>query len=428
ALTGALVPLVPLNRDPDDGPLPVLGSLGCTTFEGGLGCLSAYLTDQQEALLGCGPFYGTSCDKHGVDLFNAEFSVIGQRFPNVEPEMAVGTRREFGNHFVLPGARGPDSLLYDPRLDGCVNAVDDGAAPAGYCAGAANDLLGAGFRSELAAVSENFVTLLAALGAAGTDDDGEPSDPDCSIAEPGKCTLVTAVAAISGVQRPEISALGNGRFGRRDFLWHSGGEAVLRYDKRNVLGFSMDMAEDRTGTNWGIEFTWIDDQVFSSNVTENNITEKDVFNLTISVDRITLIRFLNRNRSFFINSQWFFRWIRDYPGDREMTPNGPLTVLGTLAISTGYWQDRLIPSLVLVHDFMSASGGGFFQTSYRFSEVFSVTLGLAYFYGEPRRTRTGNFPLLNSSNRPPYLARTDYQGLSVISEREEIFMRIRYTF
>ena len=36
--------------------------------------LSPALTDEQEALLGCGPFYGTNCDIEGIDLMNIEAS------------------------------------------------------------------------------------------------------------------------------------------------------------------------------------------------------------------------------------------------------------------------------------------------------------------------------------------------------------------
>ena len=37
--------------------------------------MSWYLTDEQEALLGCGAFFLTDCDVHGIDVFNSEASV-----------------------------------------------------------------------------------------------------------------------------------------------------------------------------------------------------------------------------------------------------------------------------------------------------------------------------------------------------------------
>ena len=36
--------------------------------------------------------------------------------------------------------------------------------------------------------------------------------------------------------RNKVLAGGNERFGRRDFIWHSGGELMLRYAQRNVFG------------------------------------------------------------------------------------------------------------------------------------------------------------------------------------------------
>ena len=69
---GAVTPLVPLVVDPNDGdpmdhPDPVQNLFAPYG-------LSPALTDEQEALLGCGPFYGTNCDIDGIDLMNIEAS------------------------------------------------------------------------------------------------------------------------------------------------------------------------------------------------------------------------------------------------------------------------------------------------------------------------------------------------------------------
>jgi hypothetical protein len=56
---GARTPLVPLVLDPNDGPAAnhPIAAQNLFTQSG----LSPALTDEQEALLGCGPFYGTNC-------------------------------------------------------------------------------------------------------------------------------------------------------------------------------------------------------------------------------------------------------------------------------------------------------------------------------------------------------------------------------
>ena len=134
------------------------------------------------------------------------------------------------------------------------------------------------FQNELAAVSWNFLMFLAisSCDLNSPDLDGEthrapdgsptfaddpecflPSEPyrpdRCSLASPNLCTNVKAFFAAAGVGRDTVRAAGNSRFGRRTFIWHSGGEAVLRYDRRNVLGFATDFAEDWSRTSWAIE-------------------------------------------------------------------------------------------------------------------------------------------------------------------------------
>ena len=87
ALTFTPIPVVPLNVDPCDGFLSD-NQGGCTAIPGrspnlsfitgGSPSLNQVLTDEQEALLGCGPFYGTDCESDGIDLLNIEASVLMQ--------------------------------------------------------------------------------------------------------------------------------------------------------------------------------------------------------------------------------------------------------------------------------------------------------------------------------------------------------------
>ncbi len=415
--------LVPLNDDPGDA-------------HGGL-FLGARLTPEQQALLGCGPFYTTSCNARGVDLFNSEGSVFLQAFPQIEGnapgfegEPPVGTRFVNGELVILPGARGPSDAGYNPLVDGCVGPDDPANPNDDLCAGAdllVNPMTGEPLRNELEAVSYNFMIFLASFSLPDPSDP-EQGDPECSIdpPDPVRCTAQRAAVAISGVQRPERRAAGNGRFGRRDWIWSGGGEAVLRYDKRNVLGFSMDFAEDRSKTNWSLEYTWFDDSVLASNTSRSLIQEEDLHNLTVSVDRPTFINFLNPNRTFFFNSQWFLRWI---PGhDSSFTTNGPVSVLATFSVFSGYYQDRLLPGISYVHDFRSASGAVLPSVSYRFTESFSATFGMAMFYGGPENERIFRHQLAIQNNGGDFKARTGYEGLSPIAERDELFVSVRYTF
>ena len=87
----------------------------------------------------------------------------------------------------------------------------------------------------------------------------------CSFRQPQYCAFVSGLAAQARNTRNDIRAGGNGRFGRRNFVWASVGDVALRYEKRNIVGFSMDFAEDTTKSSWGVEFTYIDDTFAADN-------------------------------------------------------------------------------------------------------------------------------------------------------------------
>ena len=301
------------------------------------------------------------------------------------------------------------------------------------------------FQSELAAVSWNLLQLLVVTSCNEVDDD-KLTDPDCfdpnerdgvdrtfrtdgcSLAAPHFCRNVKGFLGIGGVSAPYIKAGGNGRFGRRTFAWHGGQQAVLRYNRRNVLGFSMDFAEDVSKSNWGMEFTWIEGQPFSDASQADHITRSDTINLTVSIDRPTFINFMNANRTFFFNTQWFFQYQTNH-NDRFLA-NGPFNVLFTFAMFTGYFQDRLLPTLVTVYDFNSQSGGILPSITYRFTDVFSVDWGFLLFFGRTQLKDMDIRPIgppVNRAGANAYKQPVD-NLLSLVRARDEVYVRLRYTF
>ncbi|MBW2421990.1 MAG: hypothetical protein JRH19_25875, partial [Deltaproteobacteria bacterium] len=511
--------------------------------------LSLKLTPEQEALLGCGPFWGTNCDVSGVDLLNADASVLFQSWPGMEgtgPGKITGTNnedwrsddtwvpqpgtidfrpwaneahplrtnltpvegREYTSQILggprcttgnLPGAaQDPSRLLpgcrgrqdwgpngkwepiedwvagdsddiydtgFDPKVDGnpgntevvsCLDHTDVGAQcfdineifhsndPQrdrydGYQRRTRDDdlvaqgpfgvhpLTGQHWQNELAALSWNLMVLT----IAGDDDfDGSRAYEAgvCGYVTPQHCGNVQGFFSLAGLMNRTVEAGGNGEYGRRTMQWQGGGEIVLRYDKRNVLGFAVDFAEDKTKTNWSLDFTWVDSVPMIDNLSRNNISRHDQYNLTISVDKPTFINFLNPNRTFFMNSQWFISYTQGY--HRGLVNNGAWNVLGTLTAQTGYFQDRLLATMTLVYDVMSVSGAGLPQVSYRFNQDFSVTLGLAVWFGRDQLVDMPNNPIGGAASRWGDNAYKDRQsnGISPVRDRDEVFLRLRYTF
>ena len=297
------------------------------------------------------------------------------------------------------------------------------------------------FRNELAAVSFNLQTFLAISSCNDVSGDDDISNQECfnpnrpyaagrcSLSSPHFCRNVKGFLGVAGLSRNDPRAGGNEGFGRRDFIWHSGGEVALKYQRRNVFGISADFAEDITKTNWGIEFTWIGETPWGDNNSLSNTTLSDSFNLTISIDRPTFINFLNANRTFFFNTQWFFNYIPEHTSGFTNF-NSPFNVLFTFAVFTGYYQDRLLPQIITVYDFGSQSAGFLPQLQYRFTEAFSVTFGVSFFFGKSEFVPMPVRGFAPDANRAGPNAYNDgvTRLLNLISRRDEMWMRLRWTF
>lgn len=441
-------PLVPLIADPwDGGPDPVEPEFDEGDFSVRIWTptgVSPHLTDEQEALLGCGAYYDTKCDIHGIDIMNAEASAIAQSWPGIEGTLGdwyttdtsvaqpgttgfeggpACTRYENGKLYTLPGCRGPGDPDYDPKVDGTTG-------------GAVHPFTGQKWKSEMAIVSWNIAVGLVGFSASrdGSKPEIDQFDPDdafrkgaCSFAQVQFCQSLSEFFIPFRSRRDSIRAGGNGRFGRRDFQWHGGTPLLLRYDKRNVLGASVDFAEDLTKTNWSLEFTWIEGLTFGDNDEESGVREADTYNLVVSVDRPTFVNFLNANRTFFINAQGFVQYVDGYRAGFQS--NGPWNFLATLTITTGYFRDRLMPAATFVYDMNSNSGAFLGQVTYRFTESFSATVGAALFMGRVQAKRGPVNPVasLNPIGRGRNNSFVE-NGLSVLRDRDEAFLKVRFTF
>jgi hypothetical protein len=548
---GYRLPLVALKAGADDlsDPGDAANPSGCLDYTltpsgvacggGGSGILSLFsetlgqtLTPEQEALLGCGPFWGTQCDDAGIDVMNADASVLLQSWPGVEgtsytslnrhirdyerqcsaeygtpcfvggpptvgrnswrtdyffdlngdgvqncndlngngacdpdepPDVyvdqpatlgwvvngyggPVGTTGDFAadwSNVQLPGVRSKWTQYDRASMTGFGLNPDWDPAEDGDPDGLVHPFTGQPWANELAPASWNLLVLTAVLSAEFTESAEEKIasgdyatnalayeaaalDPErCSLVKPQMCGGTKGLIGISGVTRNTVRAGGNGTFGRRTFQWHSGGVALRRYDRRNVLGFSMDFAEDRTKTAFSIEAAWFSKYRVADNDSSTGLAEVDTYNLTISMDRPTFVRFFNRSRPIFFNSQFFLQYIHGYKN--SFPSNGPVNFLMTLSAGTAYHQDRLVSGATFVFDAKSRSGAVMTGISYRFTQSFSASLNAAWFFG---RDQLVDMPLVEATaalNRNHYKVR--YQGgLSAVRDRDELSLRLRYSF
>ena len=153
-----------------------------------------------------------------------------------------------------------------------------------------------------------------------------------------------------------------------------------------------------------------------------------MFNLTLSADRPTFIRFLNPNRTFFFNLQLFLQYIDRYRS--SYLADGPFNARSVFSVGTGYHQDRLLPSMTWVHDYPSVSGALIGSVAYRYTQAFSIQVGIAYFYGQESSRPAALVPLASPAAGAGPGSQKAYveNGLSAVRDRDELFLRLRYTF
>ena len=243
------------------------------------------------------------------------------------------------------------------------------------------------------------------------------------MATPHHCGTVRGLLGLAGHTRNTRRAGGNGTFGRRTFSWQSGGEAVLAFERRNVLGFSMDFAEDVTKSNLSVEATWIPGVRRGDPDAFNGVRRADDYNLTVSIDRPTFVNFLNANRTFFFNAQFFFRY-------RAAGSSSELDLLSTFSILAGYFQDRLLPNVTFVYDARSTTWAVLPQIQYRYTEAFSIVFGAQFFGGKPTiidMPVNGLGPASNQQGRYAYEVASD-DGVSIVRSTDNVFLRLRYAF
>jgi hypothetical protein len=403
----------------------------------------ADLRSGRKALFGCGPLLDPSggvlarCEV--FDLSRAEASVLFQEWDSViqaELGAPVGSRslEELRARSCPPGQESFQGIC---TVLGVIPGFDDrvDSKPEGGCQ---FDVRFVGNRFQVVGVTPGCTVLEAMseqlqlgtflIGGILPDLD-EDERLACQGRDPLECPVIRALLATSGLRAPVKRAGGNGAIGRRDFTWHGAESIGLAYQKLPVFGFAMDFPEDRTQTNWSLELSYTPDRLFTNTLEPDGLSEGDDLVLSLSVTRSTFIRFLNPTNPFLFNVQTFFRYLPDHEGNGRsgtVVQPHPVGSLSTLFIATGYFQGRLTPGVVFVYDWSSDSGAVFAQLGYRFTNNLSAVVALRGFFARPTHGDQGLVQLL-LGNDPSYTG-DGFRGLSSFRSRDEVALRIRYTF
>ncbi len=248
------------------------------------------------------------------------------------------------------------------------------------------------------------------------------------------CKSIAGLLSTTTQSQPVRKAGGDGRYGRRDFLWQGGRQVSLGYQKRNVLGFGLDFAEDVTKTSWGIEFSWMARKLIDNSTTFSNLSQTDELVLSVSVDRPTFLNFLNPNRSFFMNLQMFVRYLPNYQGGK-LHNDGNYGYAGNqfsgnivYTFFTGYFQDRLVPRVSVLYAPLESQAAIITGLSYRWSDAFITSLGYAQFFGHVYDQQGPYFPIAQYGSTETYDGAVLGRGVAPIINHDQAEVRFRYTW
>ncbi len=348
-----------------------------------------------------------------------QYTVTGDALVRIPPALLTELRS-----FNVDGDP-VSELELDEDQDGIYDGVDDGAP------GPATDdnvLCGSGLPGDPLqnAAQHDLVSQRDEEQLAAAYPRGFP------VRSPTLCRTLNDLLISSGQTLPLVRAGGDSRYGRRDFLWHGGQELTLTWEKRNVLGFAVDFAEDRTGTSWGIEFAWTHDAHVANSSERSGISSVDPMVLSVSIDRPTFFNFLNPNRSFFLNFQFFLQYVDAFKGGGSEDGNfpyaeGPWSGLATFTFFTGYFQDRLNPRATLVYEPTTHQGIVLWSLNYRWTATFSTALGVNHFFGGPEDGQRYVYPFTlfqNSFRKEDEL----FRGFNAVTNRDSVELNARYTW
>jgi len=248
------------------------------------------------------------------------------------------------------------------------------------------------------------------------------------------CKSIAGILGGTTQTLPIRKAGGDGRFGRRDFLWQGGRVIDAQYQKKNVFGFGLDFAEDVSKTSWGIEFSWMARKLFSNSLTYSGLSQSDEMVLSISVDRPTFFNFLNPNRSFFLNLQMFIRYLPNYVGSKS-AHDGMYAAVGgqfsgnvVFTFFTGYFQDRLAPRVSILYAPLESEGAIITGLSYRWNDAFSTTLGYSNFFGHVYTSQGAYFPVAQYTSPEQINNNSVFRGVAPVINRDQAELRFRYTW
>jgi len=212
-----------------------------------------------------------------------------------------------------------------------------------------------------------------------------------------------------------------------------GGSLAARYRKQNTLGISLDWFEPVTGFVVRSETSWTANALVIDTTKPDILADSNIYRWVLGVDRPTLIRWLNPNRSFFLSFQAFGTHLPDVHAGRYGNPNGANdNFIFTFFVQNQFMRDQLVYLLFGAFGTTGVDGTTGGNVEYLITNNWSVQLGITAFLGSRREHDLNTFAVFTGDGRP--FSESGFgighmqAGGSERNQMNELWGRIRYRF
>lgn len=229
--------------------------------------------------------------------------------------------------------------------------------------------------------------------------------------------------------------------GSAQFLSVLGGQTDIQYKRSNTTGLSFDWFESHTGTVFRVESSITLDELVNNTHKANWIDESDVMRWSIGIDRPTWIKWLNKDRTFFLSAQLFDTWYLDHEGTKH---TGFYTdehnFITTFFFIANYMRDRVTPIGAIVWEEASNSWVALLNAEWKMDNHWSIKSGFYTIWGGNENFRHDSGPFstfvvpfgatgaANDTYAQQSVFGAAHEGIGALRDNDEVFFQLKYQF
>ena len=216
-----------------------------------------------------------------------------------------------------------------------------------------------------------------------------------------------------------------------------GGQTDIQYKQASTTGLSFDYFESYTGVVFRIESSITIDELVNNTRRPDWTDTSDVMRWSIGLDRPTWIKWLNKDRTFFLSMQIFDTWYLDHDGGNHdgmfVDEHNFITTFFYIA---NYMRDTLKPVGFIVWEDASNSWVAGQSVEWLIDNHWSIKGGFNTIWGGTTNARHDSGPFRSfvvpgASGNDPYnqsvfgVAR---EGIGALRDNDEVFLQLKYQF